>query len=55
MPRSARRPAPKAKKVAPVYAAPVGKNSPSAIIRLASGAPYKATKKKVARPIRRGR
>lgn len=33
------------------YKAPLGKNSPSAIIRLASGAPYKAAPKK--RPIRR--
>lgn len=39
---------------AKVYAAPMGKNSPNAVIRLASGAPYKAAPKK--RPIRtRGR
>lgn len=29
------------------YVAPLGKNSPNAIIRLASGAPYKATKTRV--------
>jgi hypothetical protein len=45
-----RRPAPKPKTPTPVYKAPIGKNSPNAIIRMASGVP--APKK---RPMRKGR
>lgn len=49
--RSGRRPAPKKIAPAKVFSAPIGKNSPSPIIRLANGAPYKAAAP--VRPIRR--